>query len=96
MTDAGLYSVFMFLDFAPYIAWWGAAFAAVVMVWLAFRDRLLPRWIGAVSALFALAPIAFVVATGLPGFPGVVDQLWLVSVAIGVAFGRTGKRLVRS
>ena len=88
MAREGLYAVFMFLDFGPYIAWWGAAIAAAAMAWLGLRDQLLPRWIGAVSALFALVPIGFLVATGLPGFPGVVDQAWLVIVSLGVAFSR--------
>ena len=78
----------MFLDFGPYIAWWGGAMAAAAMAWVSLRDGLLPRWIGAVSALFALVPIGVLVATGLPGFPGVVDPLWLVIVSLGVAFSR--------
>ena len=88
MTPEGLYSVFMFLDFAPYIAWWGGAMAAGVVAWLSLRDGLLPRWIGIVSALFFLVPVGFMVATGLPGFPGVVDGLWLVIVSLGLLFSR--------
>jgi len=84
----GLYSMFMFLDFAPFIAWWGAAFAAIGIAWLSLRERRLPRWIGAVSILFVLAPFAFMAATGLPGFPGVVDPLWLVIASIGMALRR--------
>jgi hypothetical protein len=84
----GLYSVFMFLDFAPYIAWWGAAFAAIGIAWLSLRERTLPLWIGVVSALFALVPIGVVSATGLPGFPGVVDPLWLLIVSAGMALSR--------
>ena len=88
MAREGLYAVVMFLDFGPYIAWWGAAIAAAAMAWVSLRDRLLPRWIGAVSALFALVPVGVLVATGLPGFPSVVDPLWLVIVSLGVAFRR--------
>jgi hypothetical protein len=85
----GLYSVFMFLDFAPFIAWWGAAFAAIGIAWLSLRERSLPLWIGVVSALFALIPIGVVFATGLPGFPGVVDPLWLLVVSAGMALRRS-------
>ena len=92
MAAEGLYSVFMFLDFAPYIAWWGVAFAATTMVWLSFRDRLLPRWVGAISVPFALLPIAAVAGTGLRGVPGVVDGLWLLIVSLGVGLGRAGRR----
>jgi hypothetical protein len=84
----GLYGVYMFLDFGPYVAWWGAAIAATAMAWLSLRDRLLPRWIGVVSALFALVPVAVLVATGLPGFPGVVDQAWLLIVSLGIVLRR--------
>ncbi|MGD9891985.1 MAG: hypothetical protein AB7U18_11925 [Dehalococcoidia bacterium] len=85
--------MFMFLDFAPYIAWWGAAFAAIGIAWLSLRERSLPIWIGVVSALFALIPIAFMSITGLPGFPGVVDPLWLLIVSAGMALRRnTGAR----
>lgn len=83
----GLFSVFLFLDFAPYIAWWGVCFASLAFVWLSLRERLLPRWIGVVSIPFLLAPIVFMAATGLPGFPGVVDGLWLTVVSIGLSVG---------
>ena len=85
----GLYAVWMFLDFAPYIAWWGATVAAAAAVWLAFREGLLPRWIGVVSALFVLAPVAFMVSTGLPGFPGVVSPAWLVIFSLGAWLRRS-------
>ena len=88
MASEGLYAVVMFLDFAPYIAWWGAAIAAAAMAWVSLRDGLLPRWLGVVSALFALVPVGVLVATGLPGFPGVVDPAWLVIASLAVAFGR--------
>jgi hypothetical protein len=85
----GLYSVFMFLDFAPFIAWWGAAFAAIGIAWLSLRERTLPLWFGIVSALFALIPIGFMSITGLPGFPGVIDPLWLLILSAGMAIRRT-------
>jgi hypothetical protein len=84
----GLYAVFMFLDFAPFIGWWGAAFAAAGVAWLALRERALPLWMGIVSALFVIVPVAIMAATGLPGFPGVVDPAWLVIISIGMALRR--------
>jgi hypothetical protein len=63
----GLYAVFMFLDFASFIAWWGVAFAAIGVAWLSLRERSLPVWIGAISVLFAVIPIGFMSVTGLPG-----------------------------
>lgn len=86
-TSEGLFSIFLFLDFAPYIAWWGVCFAAVALGWLALRERLLPRWLGWLSVPFTLAPIAFMATTGLPGFPGVVDPLWLTLASAGLLLG---------
>jgi hypothetical protein len=84
----GLYAVFMFLDFAPFIGWWGAAFAATGVAWLALRERALPLWMGIVSALFVIVPVGFMAATGLPGFPGVVDPAWLAIISVGMALRR--------
>ncbi len=80
----GLYTLFMFDDLAPFIAWYGAAMAAAAVTWLSLRERQLPIWIGVVSLLLTLAPIAMLVITGLPGFPGVVQPLWLIIVSIGL------------
>lgn len=84
-TAQGLYSLYMFDDFAPFIAWYGVAMAAAAMAWLSLRERRLPVWIGVLSALFAIVPFGFLVATGLPGFPGVVDPLWLIVTSVGLA-----------
>ena len=75
----------MINDLAPFFAWWGVAVAAAGVAWLAFRERLVVRWVGAVSVVAALAPLAFLMATGLTGFAGVVTPLWLVLASIGVA-----------
>jgi hypothetical protein len=84
-TVQGLYSLFMFIDFGPYIGWWGIAMAAIAVAWLALAERKLPIWTGLIGAFFALVPIGFVVVTGLPGFPGVIDPLWLIVTGIGLA-----------
>jgi hypothetical protein len=87
----GLYSVFMFLDFAPFIAWWGAAFAAAGIAWLSLRERTLPLWIGVISAIFALIPIGVVSAIALPGVPALVVPLWLLIVSAGMALSRNAR-----
>lgn len=86
---SGLYSLFMMNDLAAFFAWWGVAVAAAAMTWIALRDALLPRWIGVVSALAAVVPLAFLVITGLTGFPGVITPLWLVIVSAGLALRRS-------
>jgi hypothetical protein len=83
--NENLLSVFMFNDFAPYIAWYGVAMAAAALAWVSLRERLLPLWFGIVSVIFVLLPVGYLVATGLPGFPGVVDPLWIVIVGAGLA-----------
>lgn len=32
-----------------------------------------------------LIPLGVLIATGLPGFPGVVDPLWLIITSVGLA-----------
>lgn len=81
----GLYPLFMINDLGPFLAWQGVTLAAAALSWLSLRDRLLPRWVGVVSALAFLAPIGFLLATGLTGFPGVAGPLWLVIVSLGLA-----------
>lgn len=90
MPYDGLYPIFMFNDLGPYMAWWGVAMAGVAIAWLALRERALPLWIGVVSALFTLPPLALMLITGLPGFPGVSHPAWLLIVGVGL--GILGKR----
>jgi hypothetical protein len=90
-TAQGLYSLYMFDDFAPFIAWYGVAMAAAAVAWFSLRERRLPVWIGILSAIFVIVPFGFLVATGLPGFPGVVDPLWLIVTSIGLALTLRGQ-----
>jgi hypothetical protein len=87
MSQEGLYAIFMFLDLGAWMVWWGGTVAALAAVWLAFRERLLPKWIGVVSALFALLPLTVLVLTGLPGLPA-LSTIWLTIVSIGLALSR--------
>lgn len=80
----GLYTIYMLDDLAPFIAWYGVAMAAAAVTWLSLRERRLPIWIGVVSLLLTLVPVAMLVVTGLSGFPGVVQPLWLIVVSIGL------------
>jgi hypothetical protein len=80
-----LYTLFMIDDLAAFMAWWGVAVAAAGAAWLGLRQRLLPRWIGVVSAIAFVLPTAFLAITGLTGFAGVVGPVWLVVASIGMA-----------
>jgi hypothetical protein len=86
---AGLYTMYILNDFGAFIGWLGVTVAAGAVAWMAFRERTVSRWIGAVSLVPVLAVTAFAVGTGLPGFPGVVTPAWMVVAFAGLAFGRS-------
>ena len=84
----GLYSLLILNDSAPYFAWWGVIIAAAGVAWLAFRERLVVRWVGVVSVLAVLAAFAWLAATGLTDFGGVVGPVWLALASLGLALRR--------
>jgi hypothetical protein len=86
---AGLYTMYVLNDFGAFIGWLGVVIAAGAVAWMAFRERTVSRWIGAVSLVPVLAVTAFAVLTGLPGFPGMVGPLWMVVAFAGLAFGKS-------
>jgi hypothetical protein len=81
----GLYSILMFNDSAPYFAWWGVVVAAAGVAWLAFRERLVVRWVGAVSVLAVLVAFVWLALTGLTDFGGIVGPVWFILVLVGLA-----------
>lgn len=86
--NMGLYVYYILNDFGSYIGWFGVTVAAGACVWLAFKERVLPLWMGAFSCLPVLAVIGFTGGTGLPGFPGVVSPLWLAIACAGLGLHR--------
>lgn len=84
----GLYSLLILNDSAPYFAWWGVVVAAGGVAWLAFRERLVVRWVGAVSVLAVVAAFTWLAITGLTDFSGVVGPVWLVLASLGLALRR--------
>ena len=85
----GLYVMYVLNDFGSFIGWLGVTVAAGAIAYMAFRERTISRWIGAVSVLPCLAVVAFTGLTGLPGFPGVVTPLWMVIAFTGLTLGRS-------
>jgi hypothetical protein len=85
----GLYMLYMLNDFGSFIGWLGVTIAFGAIAWMAFRERTVSRWIGAAACVPVLAVTAFTVASGLPGFPGVVSPLFLVITFTGLAFGKS-------
>lgn len=89
MSDESLFVNFAYLDFGTLFGWWGAVVAAGAVAVLAFRRRILPRWMGIVSVVALAVPVGLAVVTSLPGMPGLVMPLWLVAISIGMVRSRT-------
>ena len=85
----GLYIMYVMNDFASYIGWLGVTIALGAIAWMAFGDRTVSRWIGVVCLVPVLAVTGFAVATGLPGFPGVVSPPFMAIAFAGLAFGKS-------
>jgi hypothetical protein len=84
----GLWVMYVICDFGPYIAWVPMLAVSSALAWLAFRERLLPRWIGALNTVYVLLIGGAVVATGVPGLPGTLAQLVLAVTCAGLALSR--------
>ena len=89
MSDESLFVNFAYLDFGTLFGWWGAVIAAGAVAVLAFRRKLLPRWMGIVSVVAMAIPIGFAAFTSLPGMPGFTMPLWLVAISIGMVLSRS-------
>jgi hypothetical protein len=87
--DQGLYVYYLLNDFGAYIGWLGVVVAAGAVAWMAFRERTVSRWLGAVSVLPVLQTTLMVVGMGVPGVPGLLAPLWLVVAGLGLALGRS-------
>jgi hypothetical protein len=86
--DQGLYVYYVMNDFSPYIGWFPITVALGGLAWMAFRERLVSRALGAVVAFFALLILGAVAVTGVPGLP-FAGSLVLVIVGVWLAVGRS-------
>ncbi len=89
VSDEALFVNFAYLDFGTLFGWWGAMLAAGCMAFLAFRRRVLPRWMGIVSVATMVLPVGLALFSSLPGMPGFFMPLWLVITSTGMVFSRT-------
>lgn len=87
-TVAGQYFVFQLDDLAGYFGWFGVTVTAGCLAWLAFRERLVPRWIGALAGLVVLAVTAFLLVFGFTGFSGIAAPVFLIVAGIGMSRSR--------
>lgn len=85
----GRFVYYVLNDFGPFIGWTGVMFAAMAVVWMAFRERSVARWIGAVSVLGLLVPVGGMLIMSVPGLPGTTLPLWMIVAFSGFAFGQS-------
>ncbi|WGX95968.1 hypothetical protein [Nocardioides sp. L-11A] len=85
---AGVYSYYIMTDFSPYIAFIPLLASAYGLAWMAFRERLVSRGLGALSALLASALLVAVFVTGVPGLPSMII-VGLIVAGIWLALGRS-------
>lgn len=83
--DSARYFYFLLDDLAGYYGWWGVTVTVACLVVLAFRERLVPRWIGALGVLVVLVPTAMLLAFGFTGMSGLACPVFLVIAGIGMA-----------
>lgn len=86
--DNGLYVYYVMNDFSPYIAWFPITVSLGGLAWMAFRERLVSRGLGAVAGFFALLILGAVAASGVPGLP-FAGSVVIVVVGIWLAVGRS-------
>lgn len=92
LSREAIFTNFTLLDFGALLGWWGAALSAGSVAVLAFgRRKVLPRWMGVVSVVLLVPPLAMAAAMGLPGFVGFAMPIWLVAISLGMAFGTAGR-----
>lgn len=84
-----MYVCYILFDFGAYIGWLGTMVAAGAIACMAFKGRTVSRWIGVASAVLLLPVLVFLLATALPGFPGVVGGLWILVASRGLAFWKS-------
>lgn len=85
----GLYVYLMLNDFGGYIGWLGVVVAAGGVAWMGLRERLVSRWIGAVSLVPVLVTAGMAIGMSLAGSPAIGGPIWMVVAFTGLAFGRS-------
>jgi len=88
-TVESQFSMFLLDDLAGYFGWFGVTVTAGCLAWLALRERLVVRWVGALGALAVLAATLFLLVFGFTGFSGVVAPVFLLIAGIGLSRQRS-------
>ena len=77
--DMGLYTYYVMNDFSPYLSWLGVLIASGGLAWMAFREGLVSKVLGACCVLLSVGTMLAVGITGVPGLP--------VTAALGMTIG---------
>lgn len=92
LSKEAIFVNFTLLDFGSLLGWWGGVVAALALATLALRrDPVVPRWMGVVSLMLVVPPLALALGTGLPGIVGMTGPLWLAVMSLGLVFSRTAR-----
>lgn len=75
-----------------WVGWQGVALAMAVTAVAALRHRMVPRWVGAVGALFSLFVFAFTMVLALPYSAGIVAPVFLVLLPIALLTSKAARR----
>lgn len=86
--DEGLYTYYVMNDFSPYIGWFPILVAAGGLAWMAFREGLISKGLGACSGLLVVLAVGAVAITGVPGLP-FVSMIGLAIGGVWLAVGRS-------
>jgi len=86
-NNVGFYSIYMILDFLPWIAGWGVCIAAGAAAHLSLRERKLPKWLGFVSLFFFAVPAVAMCLSSVPGLP-FMSTPWLLIASVAMATRR--------
>ena len=86
--DNGLYVYYVMHDFSPYIGWMPVTVALLALGWMAFRERLVSRVLGAFTGALAVLIGGAVVVTGVPGLP-FASAFGLLVAGIWLCVGRS-------
>jgi hypothetical protein len=72
-----------------WVGWQGIAIMMAATAIGAFRYRVVPRWIGAIAALFSVFVLVFTLGLCLPYSAGIAAPPFLVLLSLALLLGRT-------
>ncbi|RYC12948.1 hypothetical protein [Nocardioides zhouii] len=88
--DAGLYSLFVLHDTAPWFAWWGVLMMAAVVAFTSLAGQDFPRWLGVLSIAALAMPIVVMAGSGAVAAAGFIGPIWLTVFSLVVALRGSG------